>query len=88
MITLSDASILGAAIRAGRSALNWSQLELAEKSGISLPTVARIETGVNNPKLETISKLIGAIESAGVAYTWTHPNGFGMVATLPTNKRK
>lgn len=88
MITLSDAHVLGAAIRAGRSALNWSQLELAEKSGVSLPTVARIETGVNNPKLETISRLIGAIEKAGVTYSWTQPNGFGMVATLPTNKRK
>jgi transcriptional regulator with XRE-family HTH domain len=87
MINLSDAHILGAAIRAGRSALSWSQQLLADKSGISLPTIARIETGVNNPKLETISKLIGAIESGGVEYTWTHPHGFGMVVTLP-KKRK
>lgn len=88
MISISDAHVLGAAIRAGRSALDWSQLELAEKSGVSLPTVARIETGLNNPKLETISRLIGAVEAAGVAYSWTHPNGFGMVVTLPTKKRK
>jgi transcriptional regulator with XRE-family HTH domain len=88
MISISDAHVLGAAIRAGRSALDWSQLELAEKSGVSLPTVARIETGLNNPKLETISRLIGAIETAGVAYSWTHSNGFGMTVTLPTKKRK
>jgi len=88
MISISDAHVLGAAIRAGRSALDWSQLELAEKSGVSLPTVARIETGLNNPKLETISRLIGAVEAAGVAYSWTYPNGFGMVVTLPTKKRK
>ena len=87
MINLSDAHILGAAIRSGRSALNWPQQFLADKSGISLPTIARIETGSNNPKLETISKLIGAIESGGVEYTWTHPQGFGMVVTLP-KKRK
>ena len=83
MITLSDAYVLGAAIRAGRSALNWSQLELAEKSGISLPTVARTETGANNPKLETVSRLIGAIEAGGVVFSWTHPGGFGMAVTLP-----
>lgn len=87
MINLSDAHILGAAIRSGRSALNWSQQLLADKSGISLPTIARIETGVNNPKLETISRLIGTIEAGGVEFTWTHPQGFGMVVTLP-KKRK
>ena len=88
MNSISDAHVLGAAIRAGRSALDWSQLELAEKSGVSLPTVARIETGLNNPKLETISRLIGAAEAAGVAYSWTHQNVLGMVVTLPTKKRK
>lgn len=87
MINLSDANILGAAIRSGRSALNWSQQLLADKSGISLPTIARIELGNNNPKLETISRLISTIEAGGVEYTWTHPQGFGMVVTL-TKKRK
>lgn len=87
MINLSDAHILGAAIRSGRSALSWSQQLLAEKSGISLPTIARIETGVNNPKLETISRLITTIEAGGVEFTWTQPQGFGMVVTLP-KKRK
>jgi transcriptional regulator with XRE-family HTH domain len=87
MINLSDAQILGAAIRSGRSALNWSQQLLADKSGISLPTIARIETGSNNPKLDTVSRLIQTIEGGGVEYSWIHPNGFGMVVTLP-KKRK
>ena len=88
MISASNAHVIAAAIRAGRSALNWTQQELAEKSGISLPTVARMETGMNNPKLETISKLLGAIQTAGVVYAWTQPNGFGMTVTLPSKKRK
>ena len=88
MISVSDAHVIAAAIRAGRSALNWTQHELAEKSGISLPTVARMETGANNPKLETISKLLGAIQAGGVEYSWTQPNGFGMTVTLPTKQRK
>jgi hypothetical protein len=32
-------------------------------------------------------KLIGTIEAGGVEFTWTHPQGFGMVVTLP-KKRK
>jgi len=87
MITQSDAQILAAAIRSGRSALNWSQQELADKAGLSLPTVARLESGANNPKLETVSRLIGAIEKAGIAFNWMHTNGFVMTVTL-SNKRK
>jgi len=78
MITLSDAKILSAAIRAGRGALNWSQQELAEKAGTALPTVARIETGVTSPKVHTLSLLISALEKGGVSFDWTQPNGFGL----------
>jgi len=82
MITLSDAKILSAAIRAGRGALNWSQNELAEKAGTALPTVARIEAGITSPKVHTLSLLITALEKGGVSFDWTHPNGFGLKVTL------
>ncbi len=65
MLTQSNFQVLAAAIRAGRGALSWSQQELADRSGISLPTVARLETFSGSPKLETVSKLIGAIEKGG-----------------------
>lgn len=74
--------VLAAAIRAGRGALNWSQQDLANKSGVSLPTVARIETSYGSPKLETVSRLVGAMESAGVQFNWTGGGGFGVTVVL------
>lgn len=78
MISESNTKVLASAIRAGRGALNWSQLDLAEKSGLSLPTVARIEASLSSPKLETIARLIGAIQNAGVSYSWNISGGFSL----------
>ena len=45
-------------IKARRKVLDISQQDLAEMSGISLPTVKDIERGLANPSLSTISKLL------------------------------
>jgi transcriptional regulator with XRE-family HTH domain len=82
MLSQSNFLVLAAAIRAGRGALSWSQQELAERSGVSLPTVARVETSSGSPKLETVSRLIGAIERGGVKFEWNQVEGFTMVFTL------
>ena len=37
--------LTGEASRAARGLLNWSKRDLAKASGVSLPTVHRIETG-------------------------------------------
>ena len=87
MITLSDAKILSAAIRAGRAALGWSQQELADRSDSSMPTIARIEAAITSPRMETVSKLIGALEKAGVEFDWKHANGFGLTVTYPRRSR-
>lgn len=81
MLTQSNFQVLAAAIRAGRGALSWSQQELAEKSGVSLPTIARLEASNGSPKLETVSRLIGAIERAGIKFEWNQVEGFTMVFT-------
>ena len=44
-------------IKARRKVLGLSQQDLAEMSGVSLPTVKDIERGLANPSLSTISKL-------------------------------
>ncbi len=82
MITISDARILSAAIRAARGALGWSQQDLAEKADLSLPTVARLEAALSSPKLETVSRMIGALEKAGVEFDWAITNGFGIRVSL------
>jgi len=82
MITISDTRILSAAIRAARGALGWSQQDLADKADVSLPTAARLESMLSSPKLETVSRMIGALEKAGVEFDWAVTNGFGIKVTL------
>ena len=48
-------------IKARRKELDISQQDLAEMSGISLPTVKDIERGLANPSLSTISKLLDVL---------------------------
>lgn len=58
-------------VRAARALLGWSQEELAAKSGVSYPTIARLEAddGELGGRADTSAKIIGAIESAGVEFT-------------------
>lgn len=44
-----------------RKALAISQQDLAELSGVSLPTVKEIERGHGNPSLATVSKLLDVL---------------------------
>ena len=48
-------------IKARRKVLGISQQDLAEMSGIRLPTVKDIERGLANPSLSTISKLLDVL---------------------------
>ena len=54
-------------IKARRKVLGISQQDLAEMSGISLPTVKDIERGLANPSLSTISKLLDVL-GMGIVY--------------------
>jgi len=44
-----------------RKAANLTQQQLADKSGISRVTLARIETGACNPSLDTLRALSAAL---------------------------
>ena len=48
-------------IKARRKVLDISQQDLAEMSGISLPTVKDLVRGLANPSLSTISKLLDVL---------------------------
>jgi transcriptional regulator with XRE-family HTH domain len=55
-------------MRAARALLQIDQRQLAEISGLSLPTIQRMEAseGVIRGNIDSLSKLIGALNTAGV----------------------
>lgn len=57
-------------MRAARGMLNWSARELAERSGISLPTVQRMEAADGEPRvlLETMRQVVDAFSEAGIEF--------------------
>jgi len=54
------------AIRAARTALGWSQEELAKRASISKPTIARIEMGGISPRVDTLNTLMKVFKAQGV----------------------
>ena len=75
-------------IKAARALLSWSQADLAERSGISEPTVARLESadGELGGREDTAQRLRAAIEAAGVEFI--DENGGGPGVRLKKAKRE
>lgn len=64
-------------IRAGRALLRWSAKKLAEESGVSLPTIQRMEAAEGTPGglAKNLDAIKQALEAAGVHFV--DPNGLG-----------
>lgn len=60
--------ITAAQMRAARALLGLDQKQLAELSGVSLPTIQRMEASEGNVRgvVDTLTKVIEAFERAGV----------------------
>ena len=60
--------INAAQMRAARALLGIDQKQLAELSGVSLPTIQRMEASAGTVRgtVETLTKVVEAIEAAGV----------------------
>ncbi len=60
--------ITAAQLRAARALVGMDQRALAEASGLSLPTIQRMEAseGVIRGNVDSLMKLIAALEAAGV----------------------
>ena len=58
-------------IKAARELLAWSQDRLATASGVSLPTIKRLESaeGDLGGRDETQTKIVAALEKAGIEFT-------------------
>ena len=67
-------------IKAARALLAWSQADLANKSGISEPTVARLEAvdGELGGRGDTTQKIRDAIQAAGVEFIDENGGGTGV----------
>jgi predicted transcriptional regulator len=71
--------ILSEQIRAARALLRWEQKDLAEASGVSLPSIKRLETqpGPLAAQQRTIDAIVDALESAGVQFIPENGGGAG-----------
>lgn len=60
--------ITAAQMRAARALLAMDQRDLAERSGLSLPTIQRMEAseGVIRGNVDSLMKLIAGLDAAGV----------------------
>ena len=75
---LDSLSITSELIRAARALLRWEQRDLARASGVSLPTIKRLEVapGLLAAHSSTVTALRRALESAGIEFT--NGNGPGL----------
>ena len=67
-------------VRAARALVRWEQKDLAEASGVSLPTIKRLEAkpgdlGAHGPTIAAISR---ALESAGLEFIPENGGGAGI----------
>jgi transcriptional regulator with XRE-family HTH domain len=60
--------ITAAQLRAARALLGIDQKVLAERSGLSVPTIQRMESrdGVIRGNVDSLMKLVGALDAAGI----------------------
>lgn len=57
-------------VKAARALLSWSQEDLAEASGVSVPTIARLEAsdGPLGGRSSTVAAIRSALEDAGIEF--------------------
>lgn len=55
-------------IAAARALLGWSRQELSEKSGVSLRTIARFESGEGDITSKKLGRLEDALIASGISF--------------------
>jgi transcriptional regulator with XRE-family HTH domain len=82
--------ITAAQMRAARALLGLDQKQLAELSGVSLPTIQRMEASEGNVRgvIDTLTKVVEAFERAGIELIGddapSHGSGRGVRFRHPT----
>ncbi|MFM8608203.1 MAG: helix-turn-helix domain-containing protein, partial [Hyphomicrobiales bacterium] len=72
--------LTGLQIRAARVLLKWTIKDLAAASGVSAPTIQRLEQdeGVAAGRMQTIAEIINAFSKSGIEFIGTPENGAGV----------
>ncbi len=67
-------------VRTARSVLGWSQIDLANQSGVSEPSVSRLERYDGPGRFSTLQKIENALFKAGIKLVQDQ-EGFGLKIT-------
>lgn len=70
--------ILPKQIRAARALIDWTREDLSRASGVTVRTLARIETSQTIPRDTTLKLLSAALEAAGVEFIPENGAGAGV----------
>jgi predicted transcriptional regulator len=67
-------------VKAARALLDWSQTELANAAGVSVPTIKRLEAddGYLGGRSETARRIREALESGGIQFIEENGGGPGV----------
>ena len=67
-------------MRAARALLRWSAKRLSQESGVSLPTIQRMESsdGTPNALSRNLEAVQRALEQAGVMFVFDNGGGVGV----------
>lgn len=77
-------------IKAGRALLGWSQSDLASESGVSEPTVARLESadGELGGREVTGRRIQSALEKGGIQFIEENGGGPGVRLRKPLKQKR
>ena len=73
-------------VRAARALIRWEQKDLAEASGVSIPSIKRLEgqPGALAAQPRTIEAIRKALEAAGVMFVDSNGHGAGVRMIKPS----
>ena len=73
--------ITGAQVRAGKALLDWSGTDLAERAGVAISTIRRVEACdglLPSASVKVLQALKGALEEGGLDFIGTPEDGAGV----------
>ena len=73
----------GRQVRAARAMLVWSREELLDASGISMSALLRLESAQADTRISTLSKVVRALNQAGVEFVNREDGAIGVMLRHP-----